>query len=146
MSTLSISVVCERVRKHVSLLLDGELSELEVRMLDAHIARCADCAEYCTDVTTFTEALRDEPLETLATPVLVERRRAVSISRIQVGVAAALALAALGLGTQLQAGPTASQSAHSITRFPSDAEVANEAALLRLVRFGGPSNRSAAPL
>ena len=140
-------MVCERVRKQVSLLLDGELSELEARMVESHVLRCADCAEYRAHVTTFTEALRDAPLEVLRTPVVIERRRAVSIVRIQVGVAAALALAALGLGTQLQARPSSSsQSVGSITRFPSDAEVASEAALLRLVRFGNPSNRSAAPL
>jgi predicted anti-sigma-YlaC factor YlaD len=145
-SALPRSVVCERVREQVSLLLDGELSELEARMVESHVLRCADCAEYRADVTTFTEALRDAPFEVLRTPVVVERRRAVSIVRIQVGVAAALALAALGLGTQLQARPSSSQSIGSITRFPSDAEVASEAALLRLVRFGDPSNRSAAPL
>lgn len=147
MSALSRSVVCERVRKQVSLLLDGELSELEARMLEAHVSRCGECAAYRVDVTTFTEALRGAPFEVLGKPVVVAGRRAVSFTRIQVGVAAAFALAALGLGTQLQARPSSSsEPIRSITRFPSDAEMANEAVLLRLGRFGDPSNRSAAPL
>ncbi len=140
-------MVCERVREQVSLLLDGELSELEERMLESHVAQCPPCADFRVSVTTFTESLRAAPFEVLETPIVVQRRRVISMSRLQVGVAAVLALAALGLGTRLQSEPTSSASleARAITRFPSDAEIASEAALLRLVRYGNPSNR-AAPL
>jgi hypothetical protein len=141
-------VVCERVREQVSLLLDGELSELEGRMLELHVAQCRQCAEFRASVTSFTEALRAAPLEALEAPIVVERRRVVNMSRIQVGVAAAFALAALGLGAGLQSDPSSSTSLEvgAITRFPSDTEVRSEATLLRLVRYGNPSNRSAAPL
>ena len=140
-------MICERNRAQVSLLLDGELSELEGRMLESHVAQCRPCAEFRASVTTFTESLRAAPFEVLETPIVVQRRRVISMSRLQVGVAAAFALAALGLGTHLQSKPNASVSLQdrAITRFPSDAEIASEAALLRLVRFGNPSNR-AAPL
>ena len=37
--------VCARVREQVSLELDGELSQLEQRMLAAHLERCAACAD-----------------------------------------------------------------------------------------------------
>jgi hypothetical protein len=137
------------VREQVSLLLDGELSELEERMLESHVARCRQCAEFRAGVTSFTEALRDAPLQMLEAPIVVHRHRVVvNMSRVQLGVAAVLALAALGLGTRLQSEPSSSASleARAITRFPSDAEIASEAVLLRLVRFGNPSNRSAAPL
>lgn len=148
MSALRRSVICERNRAQVSLLLDGELSELERRMLESHMAQCRPCAEFRVSITTFTESLRAAPFEELETPIVVQRRRRViSMSRLQVGVAAVLALAALGLGTRLQSEPgsSASLEARAITRFPSDAEIASEAALLRLVRYGNPSNR-AAPL
>jgi anti-sigma factor RsiW len=141
-------VVCERVREQVSLLLDGDLSELEGRMLESHVAQCRRCAEFRASVTSFTEALRAAPLEVLEAPIVVERRRVVNVSRVQVGVAAALALAALGLGAGLQSDPSTSASLEvgAITRFPSDTEITGESALLRLVRYGNPSNRSAAPL
>ena len=147
MSALRRSVICERNRAQVSLLLDGELSELEGRMLDSHVAQCPSCAEFRLSVTTFTESLRAAPFEELGTPIVVHRRRVISMSRLQVGVAAVLALAALGLGTRLQSEPgsSASLEARAVTRFPSDAEIASEDALLRLVRYGNPSNR-AAPL
>lgn len=117
-------------------------------MLESHIARCPECAVYRAGVTSFTKELREAPLEALESPIVIRRRSAVNMSRIQVGVAAALALAALGLGTQLQSRPTSSgsRSLGTITRFPTDAEVANENALLELVRSGDPSYRSATPL
>src|SRR3954454_17246769 len=37
------SHLCERARLWASLRADGELSELEGALLDAHLARCAEC-------------------------------------------------------------------------------------------------------
>lgn len=103
MSTAPRPVVCDRVRMQVSLLLDDELSQLERRMLDAHLALCAGCAAHARDVTTFTEQLRQAPLVPLECPITVQRRsRRVGI-RIPIGAAAALAFAALGLGSMLGA-------------------------------------------
>ncbi|HSI97242.1 MAG TPA: zf-HC2 domain-containing protein, partial [Gaiellaceae bacterium] len=93
--------MCERMREQVSLGLDTELSQLEVRMLDAHLVRCAACLAYKADVEGFTEQIRNAPYQVLERPVAVRRHRRLTTARLQVGVAAAFAFAALGLGSQL---------------------------------------------
>ena len=50
MSAVYPQSVCARVREQVSLELDGELSQLEQRMLGAHLERCGACATYAADV------------------------------------------------------------------------------------------------
>ncbi|HWQ24220.1 MAG TPA: zf-HC2 domain-containing protein [Gaiellaceae bacterium] len=102
MSALPRSLVCDRVRAQVSLRLDGELSQLESRMLDAHLARCAECRAYEAAVTAVTNELRAAPLEPLPRPIAVRRPRRLAVAaRLQAGIAAALALAVVGLATQL---------------------------------------------
>jgi anti-sigma factor RsiW len=136
------SVVCDRVRAQVSLELDGELSQLEQRMLPAHLERCADCARYADDVRDLTERIRTAPPALMQRPVVVRRRRAITTTRIQIGVAAAFALAALGLGTELAATPS---QGGSLARFegqpslsPPQSVVDREQAILRVVRAGRP--------
>jgi predicted anti-sigma-YlaC factor YlaD len=94
-------VVCERVRSSISLEIDGELSELERRMVSAHLARCADCQEFKADVLGFTFELRNAPLEHLDHPISVHQPRRVSFPRMQVGIAAAVAVVAVGLVAQI---------------------------------------------
>ena len=141
MKAIPASVVCDRVRAQVSLELDGELSQLERRMLSAHLARCAHCAEYAADVRELTERIRCEPLVAMERPVVVRSGRVLTTARLQIGVAAAFALAALGLGTQL-ATPPESQGP-SLARFesrpslsPPRSVVEQEQAILRVVRVG----------
>lgn len=95
------SVVCERVRSSLSLEIDGELSELERRMVLAHLERCPECQAFKTDVTAFTDELRSAPLEELDHPLVVRRPRRVSFARVQVGVAAAVAVVAVGALAQI---------------------------------------------
>jgi anti-sigma factor RsiW len=135
--------VCARVREQVSLELDGELSQLERRMLAAHLDRCDGCAAYAADVRDVTERIRSAPPALLQRPVVVRRHRSSLTSvRLQVGVAAAFALAALGLGTQL-AVPPASET--GLSRFdgrpslnPPRSVLEQEQAILRVVRPGRP--------
>ena len=101
MRLVSRPVVCDRVRAQISLGLDGELSQLEQRMLASHVARCADCAAYEADVVAITTELRAAPLEALEHPVVVRRPRRLPLVRLQVGVAAGLAVAVLGALTQI---------------------------------------------
>ena len=146
MSAFPASIVCDRVRAQVSLELDGELSQLEIRMLDAHLARCAHCAEYAAEVRDVTARIRREPLEAIRRPVVVHlRRRTLATARVQVGVAAAFALAALGLGTQLATLPESASEAESLARFegrpnlsPPRSVFEQEQAILRVVRAGHP--------
>lgn len=134
--------VCTRVREQVSLELDGELSQLEQRMLAAHLERCPRCAAYAADVRDFTERMRSAPPAFMQRPVVVRRRSPLSAIRLQAGVAAAFALAALGLGTQLAASP---EQSSSLARFegqptlsPPRAVLEREQAILRVVKAGRP--------
>ncbi|MBA2642043.1 MAG: zf-HC2 domain-containing protein [Actinobacteria bacterium] len=104
MSVVPGSIVCDRVRAQISLRLDGELSQLESRMLESHLARCAECSMYDTRVGAVTAELRAAPLESLEHPIVIRRpRRQVSLARVQIGVAAALAVAVLGAISQIGA-------------------------------------------
>lgn len=49
---------CERPRFWTSLRLDGELSEIESALLDAHLLRCAGCREAAESFGAATAALR----------------------------------------------------------------------------------------
>ena len=69
------SAICERARSWISLREDDELSEFECALLDAHLARCAACAEFAADVSSTTLSLRAEPLETLSRPISLPQRR-----------------------------------------------------------------------
>jgi predicted anti-sigma-YlaC factor YlaD len=64
--------LCDRARFWASLRLDGELSELEGALLDAHLGRCAACRAVVDGFDASTTALRSAPLERLA-PVAVHR-------------------------------------------------------------------------
>lgn len=142
MSAAYPQTVCTRVREQVSLDLDGELSQLEQRMLAAHLERCPRCAAYAADVRDFTERMRSVPPALMQRPVVVRRRSPLSAIRLQAGVAAAFALAALGLGTQLAA---SHEQSSSLARFdgqpalsPPRAVLEREQAILRVVRAGRP--------
>lgn len=84
------SQLCARARFWASLRLDGELSELESALLDAHLARCADCSAVTRDFGALTHDLRARPLERVA-PVAVRRGR--TLRRVLVGAAAAAVIA-----------------------------------------------------
>ena len=142
MSAAYSQTVCTRVREQVSLELDGELSQLERRMLDMHLERCPRCAAYAADVRDFTERMRSAPQALMQRPVVVSRRGRLAGIRLQSGMAAAFALAALGLGTQLASSP---EQPSSLARFegqptlsPPREVVEQEQAILRVVKAGRP--------
>ena len=89
-------------------MLDGELSQLERRMVAAHLERCADCRTFEEDVRDFTQKMREASPETPSVPVTVRRARRATLSAANVGVAAILAVAVLGVVSQL--GPTGSRA------------------------------------
>jgi hypothetical protein len=121
-------------------LLDDELSQLERRMLGAHLRRCADCSAYADHVTTFTDQIRYAPMETLSRQIAVQRRRRIPVAmRLQAGVAAAFAFAALGLGSQLASGPSPELSGvkSTVSRYPTTAELQREIAILEYLPLRG---------
>ncbi len=106
--------LCARVRFWASLRLDGELSELEGALLDAHLARCPECAAYAAGSETSVTVLRATPLEPAKPVVLpVQRpgRHAVAFVAAAALVGAAAILGALGDGSRSTSGsPVAARS------------------------------------
>jgi hypothetical protein len=63
--------LCARARFWASLRVDGELSELEGALLDAHLVRCADCRSFQATAAGSAGLLRDAPL-VAPTPLRVD--------------------------------------------------------------------------
>lgn len=95
-------VLCERARTWAALAPDGELSELERKLLDAHVQRCAACAYFAVEVAAVASELRAAALQPLPRPLVVPvwRRRPVYASVRAVGAAAAVAVMALGIASR----------------------------------------------
>ena len=130
-----LSKRCVRAREHISLRLDGELSEFERALLGAHLARCEACRRFEGDVRAVTERLRAEPLEPLSRPIVIVPRRRIAGARVLPGAAAAAAVLAVGIGAVLGlANSTPSGviagNAPAVTGFPVD----GNNTLLRAVR------------
>jgi predicted anti-sigma-YlaC factor YlaD len=98
-------------------MLDGELSQLEQRMVASHLARCADCRTFEESVREFTVQIRQAPLESPRIPVVVRRARRAVLSAANISVAAMLAVAALGVVSQL--GSPGAQSSNASVRLAS---------------------------
>ncbi len=131
------SIVCQRIREQVSLRLDDELSQLELRMVAAHLERCADAVEFEASVREFTEELRAAPLQSPRLPIVVRRaRRRVSLSAAQISVAATLAVAVLGVLSQvgLPGSPTRPSAEGSRRRTSSRPRGSRSARSLRSTR------------
>jgi anti-sigma factor RsiW len=56
------SQLCARARFWASLRIDGELSELESALLDAHLSRCVECCAIVAGFEDSTRGLRAAPL------------------------------------------------------------------------------------
>jgi anti-sigma factor RsiW len=109
------SQLCARARFWSSLRMDGELSELESALLDAHLARCSECSALAAGFAATTDSLRAAPLERVVVPVKVMGRRAPR--RLLVGsmIAAVVALGAVAGGlVRGETSSTASSSSHIV--------------------------------
>ncbi len=99
---ISNGVLCDRARSWAALAPDGELSELELKLLGSHLTRCGACSVFAAEVTRLAEELRDAELQPLAQPISVPSwRRRTAYARVRaVGAAAAVALMALGIASR----------------------------------------------
>jgi predicted anti-sigma-YlaC factor YlaD len=89
---------CRLAREHISLHLDGELSEFEQVALDVHLTSCARCRAYGASVADVSAQLRLAPLEEPEFPVMLPRRSRIGVSlRTTQVAAAAVVVAAFGL-------------------------------------------------
>jgi ferric-dicitrate binding protein FerR (iron transport regulator) len=108
----SRSVLCDRARAWAALAPDSELSELERKLLGAHLDRCHACAEFAVEVAAVAASLRAAALQPLPKPVSVPvwRRRPV-YARVQaIGAAAAVAAMALGVASRAPLAPSENNS------------------------------------
>jgi predicted anti-sigma-YlaC factor YlaD len=81
--------LCARARFWASLRVDGELSELEGALLDAHLGRCGECRDVAVGFESSTELLRSAHQERVA-PVALDVRRSPRRLLTSVAVAALL--------------------------------------------------------
>jgi predicted anti-sigma-YlaC factor YlaD len=113
---------CEQAREHISLQLDGELSQFEQIALDAHLERCAGCRSYAASVGAVSAKLRTAGLEQPQFPVVLPRPSRIRVPTRVVQVAAAAAVAiVVGLtsaGLNLTSGGHQSISFRASAAFP----------------------------
>ena len=113
------SMLCERSREWISLRLDGELSELAEKMLESHLARCAACRTFESDVEVTSRLVRTAPLERPEHPIALPRRRR-ALFRPVGAVAATAAAVALGFATFLNLPSSGTLAAPTIRIVGSD--------------------------
>ena len=111
--------MCERAREWGSLRLDGELSEFERVLLDAHLSRCAACDAYVHEIGAITQTIRAVALEPLPRPVAIPlRRRVLRLGGALQAGAAAAAILAVTVGLSIQSGSSSSLVANAV-RLPA---------------------------
>ena len=66
-------VLCDRARAWAALAPDGELSELERKLLGSHLDRCDACADFAVRVAAVAAELRAASLQPLPRPDLGAR-------------------------------------------------------------------------
>ena len=95
--------LCDRARQWASLRVDGELSELEGALLDAHLTRCEPCRGFVREAEGIAGALRAVAFERLPAPVAIDvpQRPRVPLRVVQAAAAVALVLVAAVLGSVL---------------------------------------------
>jgi hypothetical protein len=95
------NVRCERARVTSALAPDAELTELERRLLDAHLARCPECTAFAAGVEAATAVVRSTERVPLPHPIHVSAwRRRTSIHLRNVAATAAIVLMAFGLSSR----------------------------------------------
>ena len=129
------SVLRERSREWISLRLDGELSELAEKMLESHLARCAACRTFESDVELTSRLVRTAPLERPEHPIALPRGRRMLFRPVG-AVAATAAAVALGFAAFLNlpsSGTLAAPNVHVVGGDNSDLRLQRgmRAALLR---------------
>ena len=118
-------ILCERARAWAALAPDGELSELERKLLGSHLRRCAACGQFAVQVATVAAELRATALQPLPRPISVPvwRRRPIYVRFRAVGAAAAVAVMALGIASR----EPLSRGEQSVLDLPRVTNFANKA-------------------
>jgi hypothetical protein len=132
--------LCARARFWASLRADDELSELEGALLDAHVARCADCAEFLAGTAAVTRALRAQPLLAHAPVSLPVRPAPHRTALLGVAAAAVVIGAALlgGLVDNAGSGPATTEATKAQVVGVASVETADQLRRLRRVSLLTP--------
>lgn len=108
------SHLCERAKAWVSLRADGELSELESALLDAHLGRCEACSAFAQRAGRIAAMLRAVPFEQPAAHASVAApARRPGLRALQ--VAAALAVVASAGVVAAFSGPAGSAAGRPVS-------------------------------
>ena len=128
---------CERIRAQIALELDRDFSQLERARRDSHVAHCAECRAFESDIREFTRLLREAPAERPSRPFAVPRRSAAMRSLRAPAVAAAMVLALVGVATQVATdlatsrGSTAAPNAPTV--YPTGDELESEVQFIEVL-------------
>jgi predicted anti-sigma-YlaC factor YlaD len=119
---------CDRARQWASIDVDGQLSEFERTLLDAHLVGCQSCAEFRREIAQLTQVVRAAPAAQLTRPIEIARVRRRYGLRLA-PAAAAMAAAVLGLGSllassQLHTGSVGNAVVHHTRSFKFDPDTA----------------------
>jgi hypothetical protein len=116
---------CEQARGWVSLSLDDELSEFEILLLRAHVAKCPACAAFEADAQALTAMLRAAPLEPAPPPMTIERRRRSRQPLVRAAASVAAFLVVVGGTSEIvrQPGSRASHDPRAPVPKPSAAQL-----------------------
>ena len=141
MAEFPTAVLCERARTWAALAPDGELSELEHKLLHAHVERCAACAHFAADVAAVAAELRAAALQPLSIPIW--RRRPVYARVRAVSAAAAVAVMALGIAARAPLSSSESDSFDlpRVTNFANTAPTREVELITRRVENQRAANR-----
>jgi len=138
MQARSARALCERARSWAALLPDRELSELERKLLDRHLASCEGCRAFAHEVEAVTLLIRTEELVPLTHPISVpswRRHRGLTARMGSLGAAAAVALMAIGIAARAPLPMTDDSNASRLPRVTNFANnVPREVAQIKKLR------------
>jgi hypothetical protein len=128
---------CDRARAWAGLAPDGELSQLEQLLLDAHVAHCAPCRCFAAEVAAIARELRvagrEAPARVLTLPPAHVRRSVYARARA-VGAVAAVAAMAFGIAARAPLAPGDEGRRTPLAAAPADVEQAELQTIRQLRR------------
>jgi hypothetical protein len=132
-SELSMDVssqLCARARFWASLRIDGELSELENALLDAHLGRCVECCAIVDGFEDTTRGLRAAPL-TKPSPIPIPHGGTSRRVLAAMFVAAVVAVAAIAGGLVHHESTTTTTSPHRTVAIVASVDTPDQLRRLR---------------
>jgi predicted anti-sigma-YlaC factor YlaD len=122
---------CERARSWISLRLDDELSELEVRLLRAHVEGCHLCRTFENDVIATTAMIRKDPRLTFTCPATFSVSRPRRVVGAPIWAIAATAIVAIGLAISTPGGKRNQFVPYAVTHVSPDSRGVDEVRALK---------------